>query len=509
MALDARMANVSARLARPAASIALAALALLVAAPAALAHPLGNFTINHYAGLRVASDAIALDVVIDEAEIPTFEARIELDTNGDGDVSDAETDAARVPRCRALTPSLDLTVAGRATALELAAAGLSFASGAGGLPTMRLVCEYRAPIAPAIASRASIAFADASFAGQLGWREVTAVGDGMTLSDAPPTTSVSDRLRSYPAAMLATPLSAESVAFEAAPGGAAAPSFVAPDAQPVPGAPVSSSAASSPPSAVGAAAETPPAVPGGIGSEIDDLLRSRDLSPLVLLGSVLAALALGAGHALTPGHGKTLVGAYVVATRGATSDALLLGLAVAVSHTLGIVVLGAVVLAAGSVLPPATFARTAPILSAVTLTAVGTWLLLGHARRLRPRATLAHSHADPPAELSVGRPSRRGLFLVGLAGGLVPSTNALLILLAAIATNRPAFGLLLVVAFGLGMAAVMAGVALSLAHARDLLPRVGRLPLSRLARWGPPLAAAFVVALGLVLTVESLGSAPL
>lgn len=523
------------------AAVMLATALAVALAPSALAHPLGNFTINHYAGLRVGRDSVAVDVVIDEAEIPTFEARLEIDVDGDGDVSEAEARAAREPRCEALRPSLSLDVGGRRGPLELTAAGLSFPRGAGGLSTMRLVCEFEAGLSPPLSGPTRIAFADTSFAGQLGWREITAVGDGTALHDAPGAESVSTRLTSYPTSLLRTPLAEASVAFEATPGGPPAAPFVAPDADRVaappaePGSsPPSTASVSSPSPAAAAPAErtgpgapaSPGSVPGGIGSEIDDLLRTNDLTPLVVIGSLLAAIALGAGHALTPGHGKTLIGAYVVGTSGTTADALALGLAVAAAHTLGIVVLGGVVLGAGSALPPATFARLAPVVSAVTLTAVGAWLLLGHARRLlgdgegaRSAHTHAighthasHSHAEPLAGLLAdqpARPPRRGLFLVGLAGGLVPSTNALLILLATIATNRPAFGLVLVVAFGLGMAAVMTGVALSVSHARDLLSRIGRLRIVRLATWGPPLAAAFVVVLGLVLTVESLAPAPL
>ncbi len=527
---------------RLAAAMALASL-LLVALPAlTLAHPLGNFTINHYAGIRVSPTGIDLDVVIDEAEIPTFQARQDLDTDGDGEVSDGEAEAARVPQCTTLEQSLSLSVGAPSAVmpLELTEAGLEFPTGAGGLPTMRLVCEFRAAQTAALPDGAVITFADRSFGERIGWREMTVVGDGVSISGmAPaaslPSTSVSDRLTHYPTDLLQQPLAVSSVSFVASRGGAAAVPFSAPDARPLPGFAAAAGTAAAAPSAETVSAAVVGSggtgVPGGIGDEIDGLLRTRDLTPLVLLGSILAAFALGAGHAITPGHGKTLMGAYLVGARGTPIHALGLGLSVAVSHTLGILGLALVVLAAGATLPPDEFQRLAPIVSAVTLTAVGGWLLVGQLRRLRrtparareqghdhghgndhghahDHALLAHTHAHPPEP--AGSLSWRSLFVLGLAGGLVPSANALIILLATIATDRPAFGLVLVVAFGAGMAGVMAGVGLALIYARDWIESRPRLPaFSRVAGLAPPVAAVFVLALGVVLTAQAVGTARL
>ena len=262
-------------------------------------------------------------------------------------------------------------------------------------------------------------------------------------------------------------------------------------------------------------------VPGGVGSEISGLLESRDLTPLVLLGSIVAALALGAGHALTPGHGKTLMGAYLVGTRGTSIHAIALGLSVTVSHTLGILVLAAIVIAFRGVLPPETFNRYAPVASGLLVLGIGAWLLVGQLRARRTASrTIAHAHgadhdhgpehdhtaehaADHHHDVEAGHDHAvvddaapesgmhshggvrhshlpppgstvtwRSLFVLGLAGGIIPSTNALIILLATIATGRAVYGLVLVIAFGLGMALVLGGVGLSLV----LRPRPGRSP---------------------------------
>jgi hypothetical protein len=118
---------------RPALATA-AAVALAIALPAlALAHPLGNFTINHYAGIRVEPDRVVLDVVVDQAEIPTFQEKLRIDTDGDGSVSDAEAEVERVAACPVLAGSLALNVAGRGLDLVSVAAGLTFPPRAAGL----------------------------------------------------------------------------------------------------------------------------------------------------------------------------------------------------------------------------------------------------------------------------------------------------------------------------------------------------------------------------------------
>jgi ABC-type nickel/cobalt efflux system permease component RcnA len=103
----------------------------------------------------------------------------------------------------------------------------------------------------------------------------------------------------------------------------------------------------------------------------------------------------------------------------------------------------------------------------------------------------------------------RGLFALGLAGGLIPSTSALLILLGAIAAGRPTFGFVLVAAFGLGMAAVMVAIGLILVIARERLDRIPTADGFRRVRASMPLAASLLVfAVGIVLTAQALGSSP-
>jgi hypothetical protein len=270
----------------------IAFVAVLVWPALAAAHPLGNFTINHYAGVRVEHDRLLLDVVIDEAEIPAFEAKFDVDSDGDGQVSDAEIDAGRAPACTKLAADLRLTASDRPLALELLEAGLAFPPGTGGLSTMRTVCEFSAALPAALSSNAPtrIAFTDTSFTGRLGWREIVATGSGVTLTgvDGPlRTEGVSARLTAYPKGLLASALADSQLVVDAIDGGTELPAVTVPDASPVPGA---SSAQSTSPSSAPSVAPSDGriaalgAVPGGVaGGDLPSIFRTADLTPICLL----------------------------------------------------------------------------------------------------------------------------------------------------------------------------------------------------------------------------------
>jgi ABC-type nickel/cobalt efflux system permease component RcnA len=528
------------------------------------AHPLGNFTINHYAGIRIEPERVLLDVVIDQAEIPAFQARLAFDADGDGELSTSETEAGRSSACADLSTDLDLRLDGATLGLDLSEAGLTFPPGAGGLSTMRSVCAFEAAFGAPLQAGSRLDFADRSFAERVGWREIVVEGSGVTLEDGGSTlraSSPSNRLTRYPEDLLTQALADTAVSVLVSPGGPALPALDIPDAFPM----VTSGEASeeATPATGEAMAPVSAAVPGGVGAgDLPSIFRTTDLTPLVLLASILTAAALGAGHALTPGHGKTLMAAYLVGTRGTPVHAAGLGLSVALSHTLGILALAALVVGAQGVLPPDVVVRTAPIVAAISIVAIGGWMLFGEARRRlgergrldhghehhdrhepdlehgyaadahhhehgheheHAHATHAHPHHDEPAaprEHSHGglthshlpaagsTISWRSLFVLGLAGGLIPSASALLILLGSIAAGRPAFGFVLVVAFGLGMAAVMGGIGLALVLARGKLDRIDTSSwLGRATVHLPLLAACLVLGFGIYLTVQAVSGA--
>ncbi len=197
-------------------------------------------------------------------------------------------------------------------------------------------------------------------------------------------------------------------------------------------------------------------------------------------------------------------------------------------------------------IPPETFNRLAPLASGLLVLGIGTWLIAGQVRGRRTSSASAghdhvhhhdhahvvdhyHGHTRPddreaPAELGThshgglthshlpspgSTVSWRSLFVLGLAGGIIPSTNALIILLAAIATGRAVYGLALVVAFGLGMAVVLAGVGLGLVFARGRLDRMpSRSSLGRVASFAPMAAGVLVFGLGIYLTTQAIGVTP-
>ncbi|MGH2457217.1 MAG: hypothetical protein ACRDHD_13285, partial [Candidatus Limnocylindria bacterium] len=316
---------------------------------------------------------------------------------------------------------------------------------------------------------------------------------------------VSARLTRYPADLLSQPLDEAALTVTLRTGGPRLARWTAPDAWPLEG---------------GGPAGPWPAtlIPGGAAGELAGFTGFTDLSlPVALLGLLVAAAA-GAGHALSPGHGKTVMAAYLVASRGGSRDAVLLGAAVTASHTLGVLLLATVVLAAGSALPADRLYPVLTLISGGAVVLIGAALLAGCIRRaLRAgRHGRQHDHGHPHAHPHpYGRacqdsplPGWRGLAALGVAGGLVPSTAALVLLLAAVGAGQPAYGLALAIAFGVGMAAALTGIGLALVHGRALVIRLGgSLPGSRLAATAMPwLTAMVVLAGGVVLAGQALSS---
>jgi nickel/cobalt transporter (NicO) family protein len=500
---------------------------LLVPAAAA-AHPLGNFTINHFAAVRVGSTAVALDVVIDRAEIPAFQEVQRLDADKDGALGPAEVAGARVAECQALATELNLAVDGQVLHPALVAAGLSLPPGAGGLATMRLVCEYEAAFAAPLSGPARVTFEDRSFAERIGWREIVIVGDGVSIdagaaaagaavadAAAADAEGVSRRLTNYPTDLLALPLDVRSLSAEVTAGGPALTPWVAPDAEAI------GADGPAPAMSTGGASAS---VPGGVGEDLARLVDVTDLTPLAVLVSLAVAFGLGIVHALSPGHGKTIMAAYLVGGRGSSRQAVGLGLAVTISHTVGVLALALITLAASSALPPERLYPVLGVASGALVIVIGASLLWSRLRatlvqRARQRAhAAAHEHGDAHDHghdqahdhgHDHGAPgdtiSWRGLIALGLSGGLVPSASALILLLGSIAAGRVAYGVVLVLGFGLGMAVVLTGIGLLLVHARRLVER--RRPVDALYRLALPVqvaTASIVVVLGVVLTGQAL-----
>jgi len=507
---------------------ALAAILLVAGATGAAAHPLGNFTVNTSSGLRVGPDRLDVDYVVDMAEIPTFQTRQAIDTDHDGTVGPAEAASWRDRECPRLAGGLRATVDGRALALSVAGSALTFPKGVGGLETLRLECALDGRLPAAGEAGRSLTYADGNHQGRVGWREITAVGDRATLESTDvPATSTSARLTAYPEDELSSPLDQRTASLRFHPGGppaTAAAQPAIPAARPaqqnpasrceaprrgsLTGADTGCSRLSTPPSGGTGAPAPPPR--GGVDratAVFTALVGERSLSPGFAVVALLLAVGLGAAHALAPGHGKTVMAAYLVGLRGTLRQAAVIGATVTITHTAGVLLLGLVLTTSRAVASERLYPWLG-LASGLLLAGVGTGLLVRARAGHHPHPhdhphPHGHHHDHGPA----GRPlGRRGLVALGLAGGLVPSPSAVVVLLGGIALGQAWFGVALVVAYGLGMAATLTGVGLLLAHLRTRMD--GRLQLkagslaARAGRLLPAATASVIVVVGLALAVN-------
>ena len=475
---------------RPVRSVPLAVCVALGSA-VAHAHPLGNFTINRYAALRLEPRTVTVRYVVDMAEIPTFQELRVVDTNGDQTVDEREQDAYVRRMATELGRNLALGVDGRTLVLTPGGHAFETLPGAGGLPTLRLELWYSAPLG---ADRGAVTFRDGNFAGRPGWQEVIADGSaGMVLSESTvPRVDRSQALRVYPEDQLQSPPQVTEARFRFSPGAAV---------------PVSEPAASA--AREGAAR---------FADRLTELVATRaPLGPWLVLTSLLVATGLGALHALSPGHGKTVVGAYLVGTRGTARHAVFLGLVVTATHTLGVYALGLLTLTASAYVLPERLFPWISAVSGLVVVAVGASLAasrlqaaLAPSHQAHPHAhhdhhheahehTHDHGHSHAPPAGAVGW---RSLLALGVSGGLLPCPSALVVMLGAIALGRIAFGLLLIVAFSAGLAAVLTSIGLALVYARDLFDR---LPLDgRFARFAPVASALVISIAGLAIVIEAI-----
>ncbi|MCZ4102929.1 MULTISPECIES: HoxN/HupN/NixA family nickel/cobalt transporter [Streptomyces] len=556
-----------------------------LAAPVASAHPLGNFTVNRYDGLTLHSDRVDDLVVVDTAEIPTLQAMPALDSDHDGRLSAAEaatharTTCATIARAIRATAQPQGTGSSRAVSLHLQVMTTDYrlVRGQAGLDTGRLECRFSAPAD--LGATGTLELTTGVDPSHIGWHEITAQGDGTRIGSSDvPAASISNELRKYPADLLSNPPDARHTRVTLGNG----PGAVAANA---PGS--------------GLLGGWYAALDARLGSLTD---RDRLTLPVGLL-AVLLALVLGAGHAALPGHGKTIMAAYLAGRQGRPRDAVTVATTVTLTHTASVLVLGTALSVSSALVGEQALAWLGTI-SGLVIIAAGIWLLPAALRTARTRAGARsadrapahdghthgnhehghdhpHSHdvavaaaAEPvgAGELvtaSVGNPAvaaagttteaalatgpeshhdhaapsatahqhheqrhqshsghdhphghshgghghshglfghhhlggssgrkKGGLIGIGIAGGLVPSPSALIVLLGSIALGRTAFGVVLVLCYGLGMAATLAAAGLLLLKLRDRIPALNGGRAGRLATWGAritPLSTALLI----------------
>lgn len=527
-----------------------------------LAHPMGNFSINHYAGISVEQGFIEVRYLIDMAEIPTYQ---EIQNSG---LTPREGDPGLAGyldrKAQILVGGLSLQINGQPLSLQPISQDVIFPAGAGGLPTMKLGFVYRAalgnlsPDSPRV-----VQYRDDNYAGHAGWKEVVVTAEpGIDLSVSPAfTADRSAQLSNYPTDLLSSPpqdLEA-SFRFSESPSAENNPK-TADKVRRMQIAPADSDLGNSLaaqtrfsktlrariPQAEPAKDEIPidpPAArllrPAGESStatplranlqptprnKFTELVSARNLNFWFVLTAAFIAAGLGAFHALEPGHGKTIVAAYLVGSRGTARHAVFLGIIVTAAHTAGVYLLGAITLYASKYIVPEQLYPWLGVISGITIAVLACYLMIrawtGEDGDHSQDVSATHSHwfafpdrsrasrednaqiardrgpvpGQPPKTVSLTQ-----LLTLGITGGIVPCPAALVVLLGAFSLHRVGFGLFLIVAFSFGLAAVLIAIGLLMVYARQFIAR-WKTDGSIVKRWLPIASAGFMLILGLSIT---------
>jgi ABC-type nickel/cobalt efflux system permease component RcnA len=510
---------------------------------------LGNFTINQYCGLTVSGNNAAVHYVVVLGQLPALRELHLADANGDGVTSQMERDAYVGKLAPGLAEALSLEVDGVPVPLQATRWTSSLPAEQGGF-SLRLDVDFAAALPLAARSgKHHLQFTNQNYPGRMGWHEIVVHSEpGLAVFDTNAyntslTGGLANALQSLP---INGPLQERSVRLTfnegTAPAGAvmlaARPGNTAPDA--------STSVNSTSTNESGAANAGSSTEIAWIAREtrsLVDAISGPRLEPRIAILALLGAMLLGAVHALSPGHGKTIVGAYLIGSRGTPRHAVFLGTTVTVTHTLGVFVLGFATLYASRFIVPEKLFPLLSLISAVLVLGMGLLLLVQRTRAAFPalcaakgRTTVfypvtaaagsasgrglmfANAHADgtlhshgggamhshlPPGAAGE-QVSWRSLLALGISGGLVPCPSAMVLLLAAVALNKTGYGMLLVVAFSVGLAITLTAVGLAFLYARNRFrkPRTG-------ARWPqllPVLSAGMIAVLGIGLCFAALRS---
>ncbi|RYG60861.1 hypothetical protein EON80_24355, partial [bacterium] len=453
------------------------------------AHPMGNFSINHYARFKASGGELALRYILDFAEIPAAERMTALDQNSDGKVSPGEKSSYLQTEAPQFLKALSLQVGAQKVALTPQKSDLEVRAGAGGLPTLRVWIDSLVPLPSGTSTR--VVYDDTNFEGRTGWMEIiTAADKGRAIRDSDASTSDRSReLTIFPIDAGVVPPRQSSATFSVVSAGTVANNATTspegnkrltspPQSQPVPA--VSSSNDQTP------------------QNRFTQSIAERNLTPALVLWGIAFALAFGAVHALSPGHGKTMVAAYLVGSRGTPRHAVLLGMVVTITHTFGVFALGIALLFASRYILPEKLFPVLSALSGLLIFGVGLWLFMSrwqgissghshgdhshshdghthsHDEHTHDHGDHAHDHAHDHAphshdhehshgahvhshggkahshDVPDGPITMKTLVALGISGGIVPCPEALVVLLAAVKLHRIGYGMVLITAFSIG-----------------------------------------------------------
>lgn len=455
------------------------AIVILFAIPIpANAHPLGNFTSNHLTRIDVHAASVDLHYVLDDAEIPTFSLLRSLDARGNP--PPAVLNAWAVRHADEIAPELVLSTGGKPLALTLVGTHVQLRPGAAGLTTLYFTADFRAA-RPAGAQR--IEYTDMTLPGRIGWKDVV----------VPPQREPTQELRVYPNALIGSPRDRTAVTVTVAADGAVTAADVG-------GA-----------SIFGAASDARM-------NDLSDILARNLADPSVLVVALLLAIVLGALHALEPGHGKTLLAISLVGARATVPQAVILATALTVAHTIGVLIFGVVVLTLARYIVPEALYPWIALLSGVFVAVLGARALGREIARRRSGAAQAHHdhphahghghqhhhhhdggfteavHAHSHLIPGTAPISFRSAVVAASTGNVAPCPAALVVLLAAIATHRIGWGLVLIVAFSIGLAMTLTLLGVAVVRGAAWLTR--RPQFDRFARYAPLVTGAAISVIG-------------
>ena len=495
---------------------------LFVLAVSLSAHPMGNFSVSHYARIELSGSGAEIRYVLDLAEIPSFQLLQQWGLNADSPRPLLEAKAEA--QAREWVRNLGLACDGRAVSPRFEGATLAIAPGAGGAPVMRITSTLKLAVAAG-----SLTYEDRNFPDRAGWKEVViAAGAGASIERASQDgTDRSQALTAYPA----DPTVAPPQDLKASVEWIAASPVMAKDAKKAPPKIVAAIPAPAPARATSPVPPAPSA-PGTVvrGDFLSRLLHRGDIGVGLILLGMGVAFGLGCMHALSPGHGKTIVAAYLVGSRGTFKHAIFLGGMVTFTHTISVFFLGLTTLFLSQYVLPEKIFPVLGAISGLSIVWIGGMMLYKRARRLRgagsqpardsqSRLDTHHHHHDhdhdhhhdhehgphththvPEGEITLG-----SLIALGASGGLVPCPSALVLLLSAIALGRIGLGLLLLIAFSSGLAIVLMGIGVLVLYAKHFLPDSQKAAAHPAFKIIPVVSAALIVCIGLLMTGVSLG----
>jgi len=489
---------------------------ILACAASAAAHPLGNFTVNHYTRIEIEKSQIKLRAVLDMAEIPTFQESQRIDLDKDGSLSSDELDAYAEQITPGYIANLSLFVNGEAVKLRPLAKSVGLPSGSGGLSTLRVEWDLIGDL-PNLNSENRVSFENKNNAERIGWNEIViARASGVNVFDSAAFgNGITDELKEYPQESLAAPLSERAATF----------SFTSND--------------------LPRGAKVLQNRDGHISAPVEkdkfaELINVPEITLPVAFFGLLLAFGFGAMHALSPGHGKTVVGAYLIGSRGTMKHAMFLGLTVTVTHTLGVFALGLITLFASNYILPEKIMPFLGFVSGLMVFFIGVSLFkdrlfaaLGcktsgghhHDHELDGYAhhhdghthshdgEHGHQHAHDGSTHAHGGSTHthlppetvtwKNLLALGISGGLLPCPSALVLMLSAISAGRIGYGLILTTVFSFGLAATLTAVGLIFLYGGKLVGG-SRLAESRIVKTLPVFSAFVIACVGAAICYGSL-----